>query len=288
MLILFVWLIILWRHLAARNVGRRLHADATIWVLGLELLLGLILLLLVVLLLDSGGTTAVCEVVMHYLTPFSLGLNGSSTRSDNEVLLTILLFLEANVLHTSSILTKVVRVLAIHTSTKRVNHPSWLPSAHQGIKPRIPTRVNSRRSFETLCPLIALVEVIFILEFILAFNAISASGWRSLVHWAIYPYERVGSRLEIVTLTGGESHAATSSNLRLSTSLSIVFILGQTSVRQCIKRCIILVNYRLAVPHRALVSLSEAVDHHVIALHLIWHNAGGTCSVCSLLVIRRV
>jgi hypothetical protein len=93
MLILFVCLIIFACHLAAWNIGWRLHADARVWISGCSLLL----VLLVVLLLDSGGASTIGQVIVHYLSPFSLVLNGSGAWPDN-IVLTIFLFLEADIL----------------------------------------------------------------------------------------------------------------------------------------------------------------------------------------------
>ena len=137
LLLLFVAsVIILSDCLLAGHAWWSLHSNAG----PLSLLLSLELL--VVLLLDSWGPTAVCQVVVHYLTPLALSLYASTSGLACVEALGVFLFLDSDVL--KGCILSIVVLLPIGLS-------EWIESTQRASVERVEagcaTRVNSSCSF---------------------------------------------------------------------------------------------------------------------------------------------
>lgn len=164
---------------------------------------------------------------MHDLSPLSLGLDTATCVGWTCIkVLVLFLFLETYVLQ-RSFLGKVV-LLPVHTSAEGVEGTHWSTSTKR-VEARSATRVNSSCSLKGLGSLIVLIEAIVLYELILTLgcDCISPCGRCSLIHWSIDSNERVGTSLQIISLSRVKSHPASSPKVRLGSTLSVIFVMSK-------------------------------------------------------------
>jgi hypothetical protein len=160
---------------------------------------------------------------MHNLSPFSLSLYASTRCWSTVVAVIVFLFLETYILQSPFL--GVIILLSVHACAERIQDTNWSTSAKR-IQAWCATWVNSCCSLKRLSSFVVFVETIIELILSLNCNAISPRRWSSLVHRPIDSNKRIRSGFQIISLSWVESHSSTPSKIRLSTALSIIFVMS--------------------------------------------------------------